>query len=54
LGKWLMAIVINHPDLQGFRVWSLLTRDAHELYRRFGFEELRCPKRWMEKLDPSK
>ena len=54
LGKWLISVVMSHPDLQGFRVWSLLTRDAHELYRRFGFTELKNPERWMQKLDPSK
>ena len=54
LGKWLIAIVLNHPDLQGIRLWSLLTRDAHGLYRSFGFTELRFPERWLEKLDPSK
>ena len=39
LGVWLMEEVISHPELQGFRRWLLVTRDAHELYRRFGFEE---------------
>jgi GNAT superfamily N-acetyltransferase len=54
LGKWLVSIVMDHPDLQGFRLWSLRTRDTHELYRRFGFTELRFPDRWMEKVDPTK
>jgi GNAT superfamily N-acetyltransferase len=51
LGKWLIASVIAHPDLQGLRRFMLATRDAHELYRRYGgFEVLRAPERWMEKL----
>ena len=54
LGKWLISIVLNHPDLKGIRLWSLLTRDAHGLYRSFGFTEMRFPERWLEKLDPSK
>ena len=54
LGKWLVSVVMAHPDLQGLRVWCLLTRDAHELYKQFGFTELKFPARWMEKLDPSK
>ena len=54
LGKWLIAVVMSHPDLQGFRLWNLLTRDAHDLYRRFGFRELKNPKRWMERSDVSK
>lgn len=52
LGKWLIASVIAHPDLQGLRRFTLATRDAHELYRRYGgFEALRAPERWMEKFN---
>ena len=39
LSKWLMEKVMQHPDLQNLRRWTLGTRDAHELYRRFGFRE---------------
>lgn len=39
LSKWLMEIVMQHPDLQNLRRWTLATRDAHELYRKFGFRE---------------
>ncbi|MDQ3908435.1 MAG: GNAT family N-acetyltransferase [Acidobacteriota bacterium] len=53
LSKWLMEIIISHPDLQGFRRWVLATKDAHELYRRFGFVELHRPERWMERFDPN-
>jgi GNAT superfamily N-acetyltransferase len=52
LSKWLMEVVLAHPDLQGFRRWVLATKDAHELYRRFGFRELHRPERWMERPDP--
>ena len=38
LSKWLMETMLAHPDLQGLRRWNLATRDAHGLYRRFGFE----------------
>jgi GNAT superfamily N-acetyltransferase len=47
LGKRLVAEVLEHPDLQGLRRWMLGTADAHELYRRFGFDELRDVKRFM-------
>lgn len=49
--KWLLEIILNHPDLRGFRRWMLATRDAHELYRGFGFAELENPSRWMERHD---
>jgi GNAT superfamily N-acetyltransferase len=53
LAKWLIEVIVAHPELQGFRRWLLATRDAHELYRRFGFSELDDPGRWMERFDPS-
>lgn len=37
LGKWLVATVLEHPDLQGVRRFALATADAHGLYERFGF-----------------
>ena len=53
LAKWLMETMISHPRLQGFRRWVLATKDAQELYRRFGFAELKKPERWMERRDPT-
>jgi GNAT superfamily N-acetyltransferase len=52
LAKWLMEVIITHPELQGFRRWALATKDAQELYRRFGFGDLLRPERWMERADP--
>lgn len=54
LGKWLMESILAHPNLQGLRRWSLATRDAHGLYKQFGFAELSNPASWMEKFDPAK
>jgi GNAT superfamily N-acetyltransferase len=52
LGTWLVEVIVSHPELQGFRRWTLATKDAHEIYRRFGFSELKRPERWMERRDP--
>ncbi len=52
LGKWLMECVMAHPALQGLRRFSLATRDAHNLYRQFGFRELSKPESKMEILRP--
>ena len=52
LSKWLMEVILAHPDLQGFRRWVLATKDAHELYRKYGFQGLKRPERWMERPDP--
>lgn len=51
LSTWLMEVIVHHPDLQGLRRWILATRDAHELYRRFGFTTLATPLRFMERYD---
>jgi GNAT superfamily N-acetyltransferase len=48
LTKWLMEVILDSPVLQGLRLWLLATRDAHGLYRQFGFCELRNPERYME------
>jgi GNAT superfamily N-acetyltransferase len=47
LAKWLMETVLQHPDLQGLRRWLLATRDAHNLYKKFGFLPLDKPERIM-------
>jgi GNAT superfamily N-acetyltransferase len=48
LGKWLIETVMAHPDLQGLRRFQLVTRDAHGLYSRHGFEAPSSPDRQME------
>ena len=52
LGKKLMTYLKAHPDLQGFRRLHLATRDAHGLYRKFGFTALTKVENWMEIRDP--
>lgn len=51
LGKHMMQAIMSHPDLQTVRRWTLNTRDAHELYRKFGFSELRDPNFSMERIN---
>jgi GNAT superfamily N-acetyltransferase len=52
LAKWLMECVVSHPDLQGLRRWVLATRDAHGLYKQFGFTPLKRPEVFMERHKP--
>ncbi len=52
LATWLIGTILEHPELQGLRRWMLVTRDAHGLYRKFGFEETRQPGDVMERRDP--
>jgi len=51
LSKALMECIMRHPDLQGFRLWTLGTADAHSLYARFGFAAPAHPERVMQILD---
>ena len=48
LSKWLMECIVQHPALQNLRRWILLTRDAHNLYSKFGFTPLKSPDSYME------
>jgi GNAT superfamily N-acetyltransferase len=51
LAKWLIEVIVAHPDLQGLRRWVLATRDAHTLYGKVGFTSVKAPERWMERHD---
>ena len=52
LSKAMLAMAKDHPMLQGLRRWSLVTADAHGLYRQFGFTAVAQPERHMEGLRP--
>jgi GNAT superfamily N-acetyltransferase len=52
LSKAMMAMAMQHPNLQGLRRWMLGTLDAHGLYRRFGFGALAHPERVMDLMVP--
>ncbi len=47
LGNALVEAAVNHPELQGIKRFVLATADAHDLYRKHGFEVLDRPDRWM-------
>jgi GNAT superfamily N-acetyltransferase len=52
LSKAMLALGMEHPKLQGLRRWSLVTADAHGLYKKFGFAAPLRPERYMERMDP--
>jgi GNAT superfamily N-acetyltransferase len=52
ISKWLMKIINEHPELQGFRRWVLLTRDAHGLYAQHNWSAIKTPDRYMERHFP--
>ena len=51
LSKWLMECILAHPDLQDLRRWTLLTADAHGLYKQYGFEPINNPESWMHRYN---
>lgn len=53
LGKALVTAAVDHPDLAGIQRFVLATADAHDLYRRAGFEILERPDRWMIRRRPA-
>lgn len=50
LGKWLIKTIVEYPDLQEIRTFSLATKDAHGLYEQFGFKPLAEPHKRMLKV----
>ena len=52
LSKWLMECAVAHPDLQGLRRFVLVTKDAHGLYAKFGFETPADPTAYMHIHNP--
>lgn len=52
LGHWMMETIMSHPSLQSLRRFVLVTRDAHWLYSKFGFQSLSNPAGYMERFFP--
>jgi len=48
ISKMIMKTIMEHPKLQVLRRWSLVTSDAHGLYRQFGFQDVEKPEKYME------
>jgi GNAT superfamily N-acetyltransferase len=48
LGRKLIQTILEHPELKGVRRWMLITQDAHEVYKPFGFAALKNPEQHME------
>ena len=49
LGKWMVGHIVNNQIFKDIRFWRLDTKDAHALYRKYGFREPAFPEKMMEK-----
>lgn len=47
VGKSIVSAMLEDPDLCGLQTVLLRTRDAHELYRKFGFGPVTAPQDMM-------
>ena len=51
IGQMLVEAALGDPELADVYRWFLGTADAHELYRRYGFDELKRVERFMARED---
>lgn len=51
LGKWFLESVLEYKDFLNLRRWCLFTKDAQEFYKKFKFDNLVNPERFMERLN---
>jgi GNAT superfamily N-acetyltransferase len=47
IGTWLAESSVEWAEKNGIKRIILATRDAHEVYSRVGFEQLKSPESWM-------
>jgi GNAT superfamily N-acetyltransferase len=51
LSKRLLQAIIDHPELQGLKLFLLRTSDAHGLYAQFGFGPIERPEDLMARVE---
>ena len=54
IGKYLLDVVFNHPELNNIKKWMLATQDAAGLYKKYGFNFLATPQIYMERKNSGK
>jgi len=53
LGRGLVRVLMEHPDMAAVRRWMLGTADAHGVYAELGFGPVKAPHRLMEVIKPA-
>lgn len=48
IGRLMIRSMLDHDDMRDVYQWALITKDAHEVYRKLGFSEVGRPHDWME------
>lgn len=48
IGQKMINYILEHEDMKDVYQWLLITKDAHEVYKKAGFEVVSRPNDWME------
>jgi ribosomal protein S18 acetylase RimI-like enzyme len=48
IGQAMMRFILKHPELKDVYQWLLITKDAHGVYKKAGFNPVARPADWME------
>lgn len=48
IGQAMISFILTHHELRDVYQWLLSTKDAHEVYRKVGFNLIANPNDWME------
>jgi predicted N-acetyltransferase YhbS len=48
IGQSMVRSILSHPELKDVYQWVLITKDAHEVYKKVGFNPVSRPNDWME------
>ena len=48
IGQSMVRFILNHPELKDVYQWLLITKDAHGVYQKVGFNSIARPGDWME------
>jgi GNAT superfamily N-acetyltransferase len=52
VGQRMVKGLLENPDMRDVYQWVLITKDAHEVYRKVGFSVIGRPDDWMEIRKP--
>ncbi|MCX5849309.1 MAG: GNAT family N-acetyltransferase [Deltaproteobacteria bacterium] len=52
IGQKMVNFALSHQKLKYVYQWLLITKDAHGIYGKCGFESLKNPEKWMSIIKP--
>ena len=52
IGQKMVQYAMAHAELKDVYQWLLVTKDAHGVYAKCGFQKLQTPERWMSIIKP--